>query len=792
MSARPRVLVLCALLALPTLLVGPALLPGKAFLPADLLVQFEPWKSQLADTPEAHWDALVWDGIAQYYPWRAFAAETLREGHLPLWNPYQFCGTPFLANGQSAVLYPLNLLFWALPVSVAFGWSAWLQLALTGWFAYLFLRRAGAGRPGAVAGAVVWQANSFTVAWIHLPTTLCTVAWLPLILLLCERAVATGRASYAVWGGIALGLSYLGGHPQVFLFVALMTGADVVARLVGGRRGGGQAAEERSGHTRPTGWRRLMVALIVPVVGLGLAAGQLLPTLELLPAAHRTFTLGPESYAAFLKRAVQPLQLASFLLPHPLGHPGEGTYVGLENYADFTLYLGVIALGLALWGAVCSRAWEARFLIAAAVVAMLVATGTAVNWPLYHWLPGFARAGGPARISLLAIFSLSMLAGLGVEALTRMERVAPRVGLAALLALLAAGAWAWWHWFGRDLGELHAGLPLLLKTEVRRALTLVAATLLALFALRGRGRVALPLALIVLLGMDLALAARGHVHVTPRDWVYARSADPGPVAGRVVGNAADWPARRFPNAVLPPNAAMVYHLRDVGGYDSLYLARYRDFAALIQGGDPSPAFNGNMLLPRLSRVYDLDMTRLAGVEAILSPTRVEGAPLDRVGGYYRYGPLGAWPRAWVAQSAVFVPDWQAAQEAMVRLGALPDCVIITGPDQPVETPRPGLAPTAEVTDLSPNAVRVDLPRGGGGYLFLADTFAPGWRAYAEGRELPVRTAYLTFRAVPLPREVSRVEFRYQPASFRVGLFIGLLTLAAAVCALTAERVGGNG
>jgi len=45
---------------------------------------------------------LRWDGIAQFYPWRHFASETIHTGTLPLWNPYQFSGTPFAANSQSA------------------------------------------------------------------------------------------------------------------------------------------------------------------------------------------------------------------------------------------------------------------------------------------------------------------------------------------------------------------------------------------------------------------------------------------------------------------------------------------------------------------------------------------------------------------------------------------------------------------------------------------------------------------------------------------------------------------
>ena len=62
------------------------------------------------------WNPLRWDGIAQFYPWRNFAHDTIRSGYLPLWNPYQFCGTPFVANSQSAVFYPPNLLFYFCPL----------------------------------------------------------------------------------------------------------------------------------------------------------------------------------------------------------------------------------------------------------------------------------------------------------------------------------------------------------------------------------------------------------------------------------------------------------------------------------------------------------------------------------------------------------------------------------------------------------------------------------------------------------------------------------------------------
>ena len=54
-------------------------------------------------------EALFWGTpIMQFIPWREFAIDTLRQGHLPLWNPWLGMGAPLIANYQSAVFYPPN------------------------------------------------------------------------------------------------------------------------------------------------------------------------------------------------------------------------------------------------------------------------------------------------------------------------------------------------------------------------------------------------------------------------------------------------------------------------------------------------------------------------------------------------------------------------------------------------------------------------------------------------------------------------------------------------------------
>ena len=157
--------------------------------------------------------------MLQYLPWRQFARESLRGGFLPLWNPHQFCGTPFIANYQSAVFYPPNLLFWILPAAWAFGFAALGHLFLAGAFAYLYLRGRGLGRFAACVGGSAFELCGFVVAWLELPTAVNVMVWLPLALHLYERSRAEGGALRGLPTTILLAMM-LGRPPAVRVLCA--------------------------------------------------------------------------------------------------------------------------------------------------------------------------------------------------------------------------------------------------------------------------------------------------------------------------------------------------------------------------------------------------------------------------------------------------------------------------------------------------------------------------------------------------------------------------------------------
>ena len=83
-------------------------------------------------------------------------------------------------------------------------------------------------------------------------------------------------------------------------------------------------------------------------------------------------------------------------------------------------------------------------------------------------------------------------------------------------------------------------------------------------------------------------------------------------------------------------------------------------------------------------------------------------------------------------------------------------------------------------EVSPNEVTLTIPPPRTGMLVLLDNDYPGWRAAdaATGRPLPLQRVDLTFRGVPLTAANGAVRLRYEPASFRLGLYLALLAIAA--------------
>jgi len=707
----------------------PGVLAGRALVPACYQQQWAPWGVPEA-RPERLWNPIQADGILQFYPWRHFAREELLAGEIPLWNPYQFCGAPFVANGQSAVFYPPNLLFWLLPTPYAFGVAAVVRLFLAGTFTYWLGLALGLRRSGATFAGVVFMLGGFLITWTALPTLVDALVWLPLALCAGKRHFdGPGGLLWPLAMGAAIACTLLAGHLQIayYSLVTLIVWL-IYLKIVTWRRIG-FAATVRLELQEKTGF----------ILGLLGGAIQLLPTLELARLGHRQ---GPADFAGLAQWALSRYDLARLVAPDLLGNPARGWYLTplTQDYTEMCGYVGVTALAL-VGPALCAAWWsrQRRFdmllLGAVAGTALLVAMGTKVGHVLFAVLPGFDRLSGLPRILCLFQLSVAVLAGFGLDAI---RLAAPeqrrRLRGAALVAAAVSGL------------VLAQAAPDVLG-ESRRSLqpVLVGFALLALSAAvcGWISRRHLALAALVLAAGDLLAFGHGYNPTAAPREVYAEtpllhSLASLPPDERVLALTDSWGFGSVPVAALPPNAAMVFRIRDVQGYDSLFPASIKTALMHANGGvQPCPAANGNMVL--LGQVTE-DPTKT------IDPAWLERMRVTRVLSRH---PL---PENW---------GMTRLEEPMPRL-------VLYGRRDPL--------PGARVIRLTANACDIDAGTASGP-IEVAETDYPGWYAATpEGLQPLPHSAARPLRLSP----TTATRHVYLPGAYLVGAFVSLLALAAAM------------
>ena len=96
----------------------------------------------------------LFDPIVQHIPWYHFDRRMLKTGKLPLWNPYQGCGVPHIANMQSAFFYPPSIFVYVLNWKWGFFFLYFFKLYFIGLFLYLYLKEIGISSEVAILSSI--------------------------------------------------------------------------------------------------------------------------------------------------------------------------------------------------------------------------------------------------------------------------------------------------------------------------------------------------------------------------------------------------------------------------------------------------------------------------------------------------------------------------------------------------------------------------------------------------------------------------------------------------------------
>jgi hypothetical protein len=331
------------------------------------------------------------DHFDYFQPLHWFTSMELKAGHLPLWNPYNASGEPWLANPQTGVFYPPAWLFLALPFATAYMLYLFFHVVLLGWGAYLLFAR-NASRGAALVGAVALMCSGPVLSLLDVSNNLATLAWIPLVLW-CAMEGAWKR------GAVVLALAFLGGEP---FFAAI---AAVLYAIV----------------------RRKRDVLATGLLAFGLCAIQLLPFVETLLGSDRAAGLGEST---ILYNSMPLRDWLRIVIPPHLG--ASQTDPNLGQHFIPIIYTGIVVTLLALIG-IRKRTLPWLTLIAfAVIVSMGPAFLTRLPLTLFRY---------PARLVPFAALAIAALAAAGWDRVRADRRWLDLIVVAVVIVDLVPRAW---------------------------------------------------------------------------------------------------------------------------------------------------------------------------------------------------------------------------------------------------------------------------------------------------------------------------------------------------------------
>lgn len=476
--------------------------------------------------------------------------------------------------------------------------------------------------------------------------------------------------------------------------------------------------------------------------GFLMSAPQLLPVLSYSGHSHRQSTPSEEGYAAYSASSIQPWELIGLGVPNAVGLPT--VWADMEqpipsywpeflkrgdNFAESAIGVGGVALALLLLLPFCGVDWKRIAGIASVgLVGFLLATGSVLGRILYFFAPGWSSTGSPGRAEVLFVLAACVLTG--VVATTKAKKEAkgsaqfwpaaiPAFALVTVFLVLPSLR-------SSPYFEDSKVIQALVNSVVFQMLPgAIAAAVLAMVAIGWwiRSRDARSIYGLTIASIVGVMTTYALVVVPTSDSAFEQP--PITSSTRIAAINEPWEILSVAPAVLPPNTASANGLNDLGGYDSLLDRDTVELLRDIDGEDPAPPANGNMMFIKPNA--DPGKLADAGVTEVWTTKYSPhfGTPISSDGGIYKYR-VNSQGRAFVDGGTATIQEDGYDRQTIQA----------TGP----------------------------------GTLWVKDRNMEGWSASVDGAATPIAPGL--WRSVEIPASNHNIEFRYHPPGLRNGFLLG--------------------
>lgn len=755
----------------------PVFLEGKIPLPADFIVgTYYPW----LDYKWAGYNSgvpvknpITTDVVSFIYPMQMYAIDLLKKGITPLWNPLILTGTPLLANFQSAPFSPTNFLYFLFPNLTAWTIQIILQPLLAAAFVFLLLRSFGLSTLPAIAGGLFYAFAGFMTIWMEWNGHALVAAFTPLILFLCLKWFETKRILFGIFLSVALTLQIFSGYPQIILYQFLAIG--MLTFLI-------------------KGYRQVPGLMLFVLLGIGLAATQIIPAVELLLHSQRSLE-EVINVSAFL-----PWQyLVTFIAPDFFGNHATYNFWGEGDYTLVTGYSGVVVIILAVLGAMQEYPkLGVKFGIGLLILSFLVALPNPITIFFKETSLLGLQAASAHRVLFLSNLGFAILAGFGLNSLERKidyVKVIRSLYLPfVLLFSFGIGTLICWTLLSSqpeviqsnltsDFSKLSTGLRNLVLPTLIFAITSIILLVLPL-----RFKKFNQIAALILILLALAELFRFGWKFTPfslPDFVYPET----PILSFLKSDPDTF--RIAAENVIPINILMPYKITTLEGYDAMYPLKFAKYLSVLNSGnlDATPMGRYGSVNSASSPLFDLSNTKYILTlkkDQYGNPSEVGELPLkfqkDHLKEIFQDKHVAILENTRVLDRAFMVYQWDILpeEETLAQLidPAFPlnHKIILTKAPNLISSIGKG---KVEILSKEGNSfkVKTDQP----GLLFISNAWYPGFEAFVDGQKEEILKADYNFMAVAIkdPGE-HQVTIIYDPDSFKIGKMISLISLLGLV------------
>lgn len=762
---------------------------GQIPYPGDLIVaNYEPYKSYSATIPHK---AQGPDVAKEMMPWKYFVIESLKKGEIPFWNPHNFSGNPILANFQSAIFYPVNLLFFLF--SFANAWTLYIisSSILSMIFMYLFLERLKLSRGAGILGSISYTFSLYMTVWIEYGNIGHTLLWLPLVLFFADQLLE--KINYRNFLGltVSLFLSILAGYIQGAFYVF----AVAVIYFFG--------KAYLSKKISKTHSLIFITSLIFPIL---LSLFQLLPTLELFSSSTRG------SYSIDqTQKLLNPLQyLITVLAPDFFGNPATRNYWFDGTYIERVSYFGLIPFVFALV-AIFSLFKKTEVKIFSVIfISTILLTTDLLFTKFFYLLPiPVISTTVPTRMLSLFAFSGSVLAAYGFDYFiqSRNKKLVFQISVVILASLLVLFV------IMKDVNVARRNLILpigslfvfvilsfiYLRIQIKNKLSIFIQQQF------GAGLTAL---ILVIVFLDLYYYFQKITPFAPREYMYPET----PVVEFLKKNAGINRFWGYGSAYIEGNFQTYDGTFSPEGNDPLHIKEYTELLSTSKNGripeilprpdaNVTPGFGKEDLK---NNTYRQKVLNIIGVKYVLNKDEsINGTfnpdhemfPQDRYklvwqdGFWQAYENLKVTPRYFITNKYKVVENNNRALRTLFDSEFDEQRTLILYEDPKIRSGD--LISDANLLEYLPNKVVFKTNSTGEGLLYLSDNYYPGWHAYIDNSETKIYKANYAFRAITVPRGEHKVSFEFKPKSFYYGLYVSITAIVLLLyCSIVIKKKHG--